>query len=222
MAARETDRWTIAEQATGPGTAERRPRVRGRGWRRAPLLAALLVALGLLALAAPATAQMKLAVVDLQGAMMRTEDGLRAAAALRRFTKNRQSDLDARQERLAREQDELRKQARLLSRKALQRRTEHWQRRMVAVQTKFIEYNKQLKKKQDELMAPIIRKMFAVVRRAASRRGVDMVMDRAAVPYARADLDLTDMVVQMYNSGAGDDGGGDKASKGGKDEPGKK
>jgi outer membrane protein len=32
-----------------------------------------------------------------------------------------------------------------------------------------------------------------------------MVFDKTAAPYARPDLDLTDMVVQMYNSGAGDE-----------------
>ena len=76
---------------------------------------------------------------------------------------------------------------------------------MVDVQTKFIEYNKQLQKKQADMMSPMIRKLSGVIRRAASRRGVDIVIDKAAVPYSRADLDLTDMVVQMYNSGGGGD-----------------
>jgi len=155
-----------------------------------------------------AAAQAKMAVVDLQGAMIQTEDGLRAAATLRNYTHSRQAELDRRQEDLQREQGDLQKQARLLSRRALQRRTEHWQRRMVSVQTKFIEYNKQLQKKQSDLMRPIIRKMFKVIKRVANREGYDIVVDRAAVPFARSDLDLTDRVVQLYNSGGG--GGGDK------------
>jgi outer membrane protein len=146
-------------------------------------------------------AQTKIAVVDVQRAIMQTEEGMKAAASLQRYTKNRQADLDRRQEELQREQDDLRKQARVLSRQALQRRMEHWQRRMLEVQTKFIEYNKQLGQKQQGLMAPIMTKLFAVIRRAATKRGFDLVVDRAAVPFARADLDLTDLVVQLYNSG---------------------
>ncbi|RLB63417.1 MAG: OmpH family outer membrane protein [Deltaproteobacteria bacterium] len=158
-----------------------------------------------------AAAQTKIAVVDLQGAMMQTEDGLRAAATLRNYTHSRQSELDQRQDDLQREQTDLQKQARVLSRRALQRRTEHWQRRMVSVQTKFIEYNKQLQKKQNDLMKPIIRKMFKAIKRVANREGFDIVVDRAAVPFARTDLDLTDRVVQLYNSGGGgSDQGADK------------
>jgi outer membrane protein len=153
-----------------------------------------------------AAAQTKIAVVDLQSALLQTEDGMQAAATLKNYTTKRQSDLDTRQQELSNEQEDLQKQSRFLSRKAFQRRTEHWQRRMLETQTKFIEYNKQLQKKQSDLMNPIMRKLFKVIRRAASRRGFDIVVDKAVVPYARADLDLTELVVQMYNGG---DAGGD-------------
>jgi outer membrane protein len=173
---------------------------------------AWLLAAAAFLLVSSASAETKIAVVDLQGALLQTEDGMRAANTLKNFTINRQADLDKRQRDLQDEQDELRRQARVLSRRSFQRRTEHWQRRMVDVQTKFIEYNKALQKRQADMMSPMIRKLSTVIRRAASRRGVDLVIDKAAVPFSRADLDLTDMVVQMYNSGGGDDdeGSGEK------------
>ena len=136
-----------------------------------------------------------------------------AAATLKNYTQKRQGDLDSRQKALQREQGDLQKQSRVLSRAALMRRTEHWQRRMVEVQTKFIEYNKQLQQKQAEFMSPIMQKLFGVVRRVASSRGFDIVVDKAAVPYSRADLDITDMVVQKYNSSGGVKGGGDDGDK---------
>jgi outer membrane protein len=159
------------------------------------------LALAVLLVATTAVAQTKIAVVDVQGALLQTEDGLKAAATLKRYSQSRQADLDKRQNDLIDEQEEIRKQARVLSRRALQRRTEHWQRRMVEVQTKFIEYNKQLQKQQADLMSPIMRKLFQAIRRAANRRGYDVVIDKSAVPYSNTDLDLTDMVVQLYNSG---------------------
>lgn len=165
---------------------------------------AVLVAFAAFCIVSTSAAQgTKIAVVDLQGALLQTEDGMSAAATLKNYTVKRQADLDRRQTGLQQEQNDLVKQSRLLSRKALQRRTEHWQRRMVDTQSKFMDYNKQLQKKQAGMMGPIMKKLMAVIRRAASKRGVDIVVDRAAVPYARADLDLTDMVVQMYNSGGG-------------------
>jgi outer membrane protein len=145
----------------------------------------------------------KIAVVDLQGALLQTQDGMSAAATLKNYTVRRQTDLDRLQSDLQKEQVDLQKQERLLSVKSIQKRYEHWQRRMVKTQTKFVEYNKQLQKKQAGMMQPIMQKLFGVIRRAASKKGYDIVVDRAAVPYARADLDITDLVVQMYNSGGG-------------------
>ena len=171
----------------------------------------LRAALGLLALTlgllAPRLghAELKVGVVDMQRAMMQTEDGLRAQGTIKKFFDKRQQELDRRQDELQRERDDLSKQSKVLSRAALQRRMELWQRRMIEVQTLFVEYNKELQKKQSELTAPIIRKMFGVVQRIARRKNIDLVVDKPAVPYARADLDLTDMVVQQYNSGSGGD-----------------
>jgi len=168
-------------------------------------LCALLGLMTALLTARVAQAELKLAVVDMQRAMMQTEDGLRAQATIKKFFDKRQQDLDHRQDELQRERDDLAKQAKVLSRASLQRRMELWQRRMIEVQTLFVEYNKELQKKQSELTAPIIRRMFGVVRRIARRRDIDFVVDKPAVPYARADLDLTDLVVQMYNQGGADE-----------------
>jgi outer membrane protein len=160
------------------------------------------------ALATPASAQAEgVAVVDLQGAVMQTEDGMRAQATLKRLFDRRQQDLDARQTQMQRIRQDIEKQARVLSREALTKRMETWQRDMLQLQSTFVDYNKELQKKQGELTQPIVKKMVAIVERLARQNGYSVVIDRAAAPYARADLDLTDRVVQMYNGGGG--GGGE-------------
>ncbi len=147
----------------------------------------------------------KVGAVDLQGALLQTSDGMSAQATMKRYMDRSQSDLDRRQKSLKSEEESLRRQMQFLSRAAFQKRYEHYQQRMVKAQTKYIEYNKRLQKKQAEFMQPMMKKMFGVVRRAATRRGFDIVIDRQAAPYVRADLDLTDLVVQMYNGGGGGD-----------------
>jgi outer membrane protein len=162
----------------------------------------------LLGLAGEAAAQAKIAVVDVQGSVMQTEDGIRAQATLKKLFDKRQQDLDAKQVELARSKEDIEKQSRILSREALQRRMEDWQRRMVELQGVFVDYNKELQKKQGELTAPIVKKMIGIIGRIAKRNGYELVIDKQAAPYARADLDLTEQVIQMYNSGGG---GGDEA-----------
>ena len=161
-----------------------------------------------------AAAEGKIAVVDVQHAVMQTEDGIRAQAMLKKLFDKRQQELDARQTELGRAREDIEKQSRVLSRQALEKRMEDWQRRMVELQTVFVDNNKELQKKQGELTGPIIKKMVGIIARLAKKSGYELIIDKQAVPYARPDLDLTEQIVQMYNSGDA----GDAAAEGDKKE----
>ena len=162
---------------------------------------ALCLFVGLLAPAAFAQ-QLKFAVVDVQRAVMETEDGLRAQATLKKFFDKRQQELDAKQTELQKQREEIEKQSKVISQQALQKRMEDWQKQMLELQTVFVEYNKELQKKQGELTQPIYGKIMGLLRRLATQDGYDAILEKQAVPYMRNDLDLTDKVIQMYNSGA--------------------
>ena len=70
---------------------------------------------------------------------------------------------------------------------------------MVELQTTFVEYNKELEKKQRELQDPILERIVATIKRIAGTDGYDLIVDRATVAFARGDLDLTDRVIQISN-----------------------
>jgi outer membrane protein len=152
-----------------------------------------------------ASAEGKIAVVNVQQAVMQTDDGMRAQATLKKLFDKRQQELDARQTELGRAREDIEKQSRVLSRQALEKRMEDWQRRMVELQTKFVENNKELQEKQGQLTGPIIKKLVDVIARLAKKSGYELILDKQAVPYARPDLILTEQIVQMYNGG-GDPG----------------
>ena len=160
-----------------------------------------LVGAGLL-LALPVYAQSKIAVVDTQRAIMETEEGLRMQATLKKVFDSRQRELDKKQEELAKERDDIEKQRDVLSKAALAKRVDKWQREMVQLQQVFVDYNKELQKKQGELTQPIFQKAMGLIRRVATQNGYDMVVDKQAVPYVRSDLDVTDQVITLYNQGA--------------------
>jgi len=171
-----------------------------------PFRSLLLVAsacTALLGLSVPAYAQTRVAVVDTQRAIMETEDGLRAQATLKKLFDNRQRELDKRQRDLQKERDDIEKQRDVLSKEALQKRIEDWQQEMMQIQSVYVEYNKELQKKQGELTKPIFEKTLGLIRRIASQEGYDMVVDKQAVAYVRGDLELTDRVISMYNRGEG-------------------
>ena len=162
----------------------------------------LSLVIALLAVALPASAQtMRVGVVDTQRAVMETEDGLRMQATLKKLFDSRQRELDRKQEDLQKEKDDLDKQRDVLSKSAFAKRADKWQREMVQLQTVFVEYNKELQKKQGELTQPIFQKAMNVIRRVATQEGFDVVVDKQAVPYSRSDLDVTDRVITLYNQG---------------------
>jgi outer membrane protein len=166
------------------------------GW-----LGSAVVALGIASFAPQAHAQMKVAVVDVQRAVMENEDGLRAQATLKKFFDKRQQELDAKQNELQKQKEDIEKQSKVLSQAALQKRMEDWQKQMVELQSVFVEYNKELQKKQGELTQPIYGKIVGILRRIATQDGYDAILEKQAVPYMRGDLDLTDKVIQAYNGG---------------------
>jgi outer membrane protein len=154
-------------------------------------------------LSAGAHAEMKIAVVDTQRAVMETEEGLRAQAALKKHFDKRQRELDDKQAALQKEREDIEKQKDVLSKQALQARVDKWQKEMTELQTVFVDYNKELQKKQGELTQPIFQKTMGIIRKIATQSGYDIVIDKQAVPYHRGDLDLTDRVITEYNQSAG-------------------
>src|SRR3954469_12316281 len=189
---------------------------RALGFAAALALAGLAGAAVTSATASAAAAESKIAVVDVQRAVMATEDGIRAQATMKKRFDKRQQELDGKQTELAKARDDIEKQARVVSREALQKRMEDWQRRMIELQTVFVEYNKELQKMQGELTGPIIKKIMGVIARIAKRNSYEVILDKQAAPYVRQDLDLTDQVIQLYNSGGADEGGGEEKKPDGK------
>lgn len=169
--------------------------------RRSALLLVPATLLGVATAGSASADGASIAVVDLQGAVMQTEDGIRAQATLKKLFDKRQQDLDAKQQKLAKMREDIERQSKVLSREALARRMDFWQKEMISLQSVFVDYNKELNKKQGELTQPIIKRMVGIIGKLAEKNGHDLVLDRQAAPYARPDLDLTDKVVAMYNAG---------------------
>jgi outer membrane protein len=150
------------------------------------------------------------AVVDLQGAVLQTEDGIRAQATLKKLFDKRQKDLDAKQEQLAKVKQDIERQAKVLSREAIGRRMEVWQAEMLQLQTVFVDYNKELSKKQAELTSPIVKKMVAVLSKIARQAGYDLVLDSSGlgvsqvkvVLYAAPSMDFSDSIITELNKNA--------------------
>jgi outer membrane protein len=170
------------------------------------------LALALFLFSGVASAQTKVGVIDVQRAVASTEDGLRAQATLKKLFDSRQQELNKKQTDLQKQREDIDKQAKVLPKDALTKRVDEWQKQMMDLQAIFLEYNKELEKKQKELTDPVFGKILEIVKRIATSENIDLVLDKATVAYVRTDLDLTDKAIQMYNSTGGGGGGGPPAT----------
>jgi outer membrane protein len=188
---------------------------------RTPLRSFVVAALAVLVslVGKTASADFKVAVVDVQRAVMQTEDGLRAQATLKKLFDNRQQELSKRQVDLQKQKEDIDKQGKVLSQQALQKKVDDWQKEMVELQGTFVEYNKELEKKQKELTDPIFERVLGAIKRIAGQESYDLIVDRATVAFSRSDLDLTDRVIQLANGSSGGSGPGPAAPGGGTSAP---
>ena len=92
---------------------------------------------------------------------------------------------------------------------------EEYQKAFVELQSTYVEYQRELAEKEAELTKNIFSKMEGILRRIGTSEGYTMIFDRGAgVVWGRTDLDLTDRLIQMYNSeNAGGGGAKAKATK---------
>lgn len=177
----------------------------------------LLAALGLLLatlLPSTAFAQAKIAVIDLRRAVADTEDGLRVQAQLQELFDNRQAEFDAKEKAVAQAKADFEKMQRAgKSEGELRKKYAELEKMAIDLQSARVNYQREMSQKENQLMYPIIKQMLTLVRRLASQNSYDMVLNKEAVPYFRADLDITDRIIQMYNANQGGDDKGAKPKK---------
>lgn len=155
----------------------------------------------------------KIAVIDLARAIFETEDGLRAQSNLKKVQAKLQGDLEAKQREFMTKRDAYEKDKAKMSNDKRAQVEADLQQRVVEIQTMQMESQREMQRQQSEVMLPIQQRVLGIVRRIAAQDGYEIVLEKAAVPYMRADLEITDRAIQMYNVG------GDGAPAAGKPQP---
>lgn len=180
--------------------------------------------------------EVRVAVVDMQRAIIESNEGARANHTIKVLFDKRQVELDQKQEDLLKEKNALEQRCKAKPDPArCQSSMEDLQRKLIELQNLMMQYQQEIQKKQGEATQPILNKMLTVVRRIAQRDGYDMVVDRAMALYQRPEMDVTDIAIKMYNAESSatpltpaelkelrGKEGGDKGDKGGKPRKGAK
>ncbi len=165
------------------------------------LWAGLILALTL-SLAPNAQADVKIAVIDLRRAVADTEDGLRVQAELQELFDSRQAAYEAKEKAYTDAKAEFERLSKdgKAKESALRKKYAALEKMAFELQAAQVNYRREMQQKESQAMYPIVKHMLTLVRRLSSQNGYDMVLNKEAVPYFRSDLDITDRIIQMYNT----------------------
>lgn len=177
----------------------------------ASLAAAVLVS----AIAPRLYAQARIAVVDLQRAILECDDGRRAKVRLERLFDRRQREIKRRQDELQSLRDDIEKNREIWTRDTLGQRVEEYQRAMVELQQTYEQYQREIAQKEADLTRPIAEKMTGILERIGRTQGHSVIIDRSrsGVVWAQPALDLTDELLRRYaeEEGAEEEGAEEEA-----------
>ena len=160
-----------------------------------------------LALASPsAIAQpIKIGYVDMERALNETEDGKQAKSKLQGMFKEKQNELDRRQEEFKKAKDEYDKQKVMLKPDVQQKREKDLQDRFVELQAVYVKLQKELAQSEAEATKDIFARLQRIISKVADKEGFAIVLEKSEsrILWAKPSLDLTNEIIRGYNSGQG-------------------
>ena len=144
----------------------------------------------------------QIGVVDLQRVLLDTEAGRRARDVLSNFMKNRQAVIELEEKELKRMEEDLVKQASVLSAGGRKDREDLLRRRVAEFQQRANEMNREVQDKQKEVLEGFREKAERVVAKVAQQLGLVMVVEKGKggpTVYHDATLDISTKVIEEFN-----------------------
>lgn len=144
----------------------------------------------------------KIGVIDSQRILDQTNAGKKAKDSLIAFSKSRQALMELDEKELRRMEEDLVKQAGILSPAAKREREEQFRRRLQEYQQKAAELNREVQEKQKDVLEGFRGKVEAVVAKVAKRVGLQIVVDRSKggpTVYHEENLDISGQVIDEFN-----------------------
>lgn len=148
-----------------------------------------------------AAAEMKIGYANLMKALNESEAGLKAKEYLKEEKKKLEEALNAKQEELKKMKEEIDKKGGVWNKETLETKEKEFRTKRDEFQKLYMEYDEQLKKKEQEKQGQIIEDLTSVVEEVAKKRGLTYVFERSVggLIYAPSEADITDEVIKTYN-----------------------
>src|ERR1700720_1153455 len=156
---------------------------------------------------APAAAPTKVAVIQIQAALVSTKEGQKAAAELETKMGPRKKELDGKQAELKDLQDKLQRGGNTLSDGAKEELTRNIDQKTKSFNRQVEDAQAELEAEQQKLLQQLGQKMMQVIDKYAQSNGFSIVLDvsnpNTPVLYASNTIDITKEVIERYDKTMG-------------------
>ena len=146
-------------------------------------------------------AGVKVAYVDMQSAILQTEEGKNAKSKIEKEAEAKKKDLLGQQNDLKKLDDELQAQSAVLSEDAKSTKQKEFQNKLANLQKAQMNFEQEVRQKEMQETQKIFQNLSDIINEVAKKKGYDMVFERGsgALLYASKIDDLTAEVVNQYN-----------------------
>ncbi len=147
--------------------------------------------------------QGKFAIINIQGAIISTKDGQKAAAELNSKTQPKKKELEQKQNEINALQDQLNKGQNTLSESAKNDLYKNIESKKKSLQREVEDAQADLEAEQNKILQQLGQKIMAVIERYSKDNGYTMVVDvgsqNTPVIYASPSIDITKEIIELYD-----------------------
>lgn len=160
----------------------------------------LLLALALFPVTASAQDKVKIGFIDVQRAITESAAGQRAKERFQSQVKKAEADLLKEKTELERMKTELDKKGPLLKEDERRNLEGDLQRRYVNYQRSMSDQQQELRQKEGEMTADILKELEKIVNEVGKAEKFTLILERSQILYSDQGIDITNKVIDVYNS----------------------
>jgi outer membrane protein len=151
---------------------------------------------------AAAQDRVKIGFIDVQRVIAESQAGKRAKDRFQAQVKKAEADVQKERQELERLKADLDKKGPLLKEEERRNLEADFQKRTVNLQRTMGDYQQELQKREGEMMSEILKELESVVGDVGKAEKFTLILERSQILYSDQGIDITNKVIENYNSRA--------------------
>ncbi len=144
--------------------------------------------------------RVKIGFIDIQRAISESQSGRRAKERFQAQVKKAESELLKEKQELERLKSDLDKKGPLLKEEERRNLESDLQRRFVNYQRSMQDQQQELRQKEGELTADILKDLEKIVNEVGKAEKFTLILERNQILYSDQGIDITNKVIEVYNN----------------------